>query len=187
MHYRFFFVDLHYRTGCDFSDLTVPIMEDLGDVSLSCGDPFSPEVIGSPQVTDNRDVNPEVTYEDIPQAGCAMNRMWTARDAAGNTIMRTQVKFLPSISASGTTIVLSHRLTRFLNKVCKLWMFQKLNITAISTSHTTSSAALGCCSIFCFLSLVSGGSLNRKFVLFKIIVIESSGGFPRGGGDYNSS
>ena len=72
-------------------DLTAPILEDLGDVSLACGDPFSPEVIGSPQVTDNRDVNPEVTYEDVPQAGCIMNRIWTARDAAGNTITRNQV------------------------------------------------------------------------------------------------
>ena len=72
-------------------DLTAPILEDLGDVSLACGDPFSPEVIGSPQVTDNRDVNPEVTYEDVPQAGCIMNRIWTARDAAGNTVTRNQV------------------------------------------------------------------------------------------------
>ena len=86
------------QTGCillinfiSSLDLTAPILEDLGDVSLACGDPFSPEVIGSPQVTDNRDVNPEVTYEDVPQAGCLMNRIWTARDSAGNTITRNQV------------------------------------------------------------------------------------------------
>ena len=81
-------------------DLTAPTIENLGTVSVACGADFSPEAVGRPQVTDNRDVNPEVTYEDKPNDGCVMERTWTAQDAAMNVATMTQVGFFVVVVVS---------------------------------------------------------------------------------------
>lgn len=61
----------------------------LGSVTVNCGEDISPVAIGRPTATDNEDLNPSLEYRDVP-LGCALTRVWTATDIAGNIAISTQ-------------------------------------------------------------------------------------------------
>lgn len=63
----------------------------MADVTLMCGDEFTPDITGRPNVTDTQDSNPSLTYQDSPSGGCRLDREWTAEDWAGNTNSFTQI------------------------------------------------------------------------------------------------
>jgi hypothetical protein len=69
---------------------------------LACGEEADPEVTGRPEVTDNCDAEPEVSYADSPAAAncpvsSAILRVWTARDASGNeTTCEQTIRYLDS-------------------------------------------------------------------------------------------
>ena len=69
-----------------------------GDVSINCGDSISPTVTGSPNITDDQDRSPSVTYEDKDSTGCTIIRTWTATDHAGNIAKKEQKLNIVSVS-----------------------------------------------------------------------------------------
>ena len=72
-------------------DLIPPVIDDILNVTVHCGEGSSPAVIGSPTVTDNEDLNPTIYHNDTTQPGCTLIRTWTARDDAGNRASAIQV------------------------------------------------------------------------------------------------
>ena len=76
----------------------------LNNASIACGEDFSPNRTGIPEVVDNSDPDPLISYMDQPTHGCTLNRVWIASDKAGNTATLTQsITFFspipPAISA----------------------------------------------------------------------------------------
>lgn len=71
--------------------MTPPAIGDPLNVTVHCGEDFSPNSIGGPNVTDNEDLNPSLTYTDSPHPGCTVIRTWNATDAAGNSILARQL------------------------------------------------------------------------------------------------
>ncbi len=72
------------------ADTTPPIINQLTNVQLQCGDAFSTNTTGIPTVTDTQDPNPTLSYRDNPSSGCILERIWTATDEAGNEASQTQ-------------------------------------------------------------------------------------------------
>jgi len=60
-------------------ELTCPL-----DLTISCSDPTDPEFTGNPQVSDNCDTSPQVSYSD-DVVDLVITRTWTAADLCGNT------------------------------------------------------------------------------------------------------
>lgn len=76
------------------TDDTPPSMTAPADAAVECGTgSTTPDATGIPEVSDNCDQNPAVTFEDGPSEG-GIIRTWTARDACGNTTTRTQNIFI---------------------------------------------------------------------------------------------
>lgn len=70
--------------------MTPPVISDLLNVTVDCGQDNSPSAIGRPTVTDNEDLNPTLVYVDTPSQGCTVNRAWNATDSAGNWVLSNQ-------------------------------------------------------------------------------------------------
>lgn len=66
------------------------MIDNIVNVTVPCGEDFSPAAVGRPVVTDNEDLNPSLTLVDIPLQGCTLVRMWTASDRAGNLAISNQ-------------------------------------------------------------------------------------------------
>lgn len=68
-------------------------------------------MIGSPSVSDNEDLNPSLTFTDVPDLGCTLIRIWNATDSAGNTALANQsIRFsdlLPPIVLSPSEIAVA--------------------------------------------------------------------------------
>lgn len=71
-----------------------PLMEIL----MNCGDDLTQ--IQTPQVRDNFDPTPQISYTDRKQSSCRITREWIARDHVNNTAV-----FLQSISLTSQTTV----------------------------------------------------------------------------------
>ena len=67
-----------------------PVIDSLPNVTVHCGEDTSPAVIGGPTVTDDEDLNPRLTYSDVPYLGCTVTRIWNATDSAGNVALANQ-------------------------------------------------------------------------------------------------
>lgn len=93
------------------TDLIPPVIDNLPNVTVRCGEDYSPSTIGSPSVTDNEDLNPSLTYRDVPYLGCTFTRVWNSTDSAGNTDIANQsIRFsdlLPPIVLSRTQIAVA--------------------------------------------------------------------------------
>lgn len=93
------------------ADLIPPVIDNLPNVTVHCGDDSSPSTIGSPSVTDNEDLNPSLTYRDVPYLGCTLTRIWIATDSAGNTALVNQsIRFsdlLPPVVLSPSQIAVA--------------------------------------------------------------------------------
>ena len=63
----------------------------MNPVTVECGVSISPDDIGEPQVADNYDLNPVLTYKDELLPHCQIGRQWTAQDSAGNRNTEIQV------------------------------------------------------------------------------------------------
>ena len=74
-----------------YIDLIPPVIDDVINVTVHCGEDYSPDAIGRPTVTDNEDLNPILLHEDIAIPNCSLLRQWTATDGAGNMASATQV------------------------------------------------------------------------------------------------
>ena len=61
------------------------------NVTIDCGENYSPNGISRPTITDNEDLNPTVTYNDVAIQGCSLIRTWTAMDGAGNIARANQI------------------------------------------------------------------------------------------------
>lgn len=89
-------------------DLIPPAIVSLPNVTVRCGEDSSPSTIGSPTVTDNEDLNPSLTYRDVPYLGCTLTRVWNATDSAGNTALANQsIRFsdlLPPVVLSSNRV-----------------------------------------------------------------------------------
>ena len=80
------------------NDHTPPVITCPGETKVFCGDSVLPDVTGFPQVSDDTDPNPVVTYKDSVQWNlCGGNRhdhiitrTWKARDKSGNQSTCTQ-------------------------------------------------------------------------------------------------
>lgn len=73
-----------------YTDLIPPVIDNvLNSVTVNCGEDLSPAAIGRPTAADNEDLNPRLVYTDVP-LGCALTRMWTATDSAGNIATSSQ-------------------------------------------------------------------------------------------------
>ena len=83
------------------TDLIPPTITPLSNVGFTCGDPYSPEQAGTPMATDD-DSTPTLSYEDSPEVGCSLSRLWIARDDAGNEA--TTVQIITFISPSPPSI-----------------------------------------------------------------------------------
>lgn len=94
-----------------FLDSIPPVIDNLPNVTVHCGDDSSPNAIGNPTVTDNEDLNPSLTYEDVPYLGCTLTRIWNATDSAGNTALANQtIRFsnlLPPVVLSPSQITVA--------------------------------------------------------------------------------
>ena len=73
------------------ADTAPPNVIPPNDVTLPCGNDYSPESVGFPVVTDNEDLNPSIQYADQPTTGCTLIRIWTATDEAGNQATSMQI------------------------------------------------------------------------------------------------
>ena len=65
-------------------DTSAPQVQVLPDKFVMCGDPVTPNVLGYPEVSDNIDPSPVVEFYDTSVAGCKTERLWVAKDMAGN-------------------------------------------------------------------------------------------------------
>lgn len=80
------------------NDHTPPVITCPPEAKAYCGSDVSPEIMGYPVVTDDKDANPVVTYQDSVQWNlCGGNRhdhiitrTWKARDKSGNQSTCTQ-------------------------------------------------------------------------------------------------
>ena len=78
-------------------DFGKPVIGNLSDHLVKCGDPISPKVLGYPSVNDSLDSNPFVSFVDRDvSSGCTTSRLWTATDHAGN--QATVEQFIHSVS-----------------------------------------------------------------------------------------
>ena len=66
------------------------MIDNLPNVTVRCGEDYSPGTIGTPTVTDNEDLNPTLTYVDIPSEDCTFTRVWNASDSGNNRIFANQ-------------------------------------------------------------------------------------------------
>ena len=78
------------------TDLQPPVIHQIADATVKCGDPFGPDVTGRPGVSDIRDPKPSLTYRDETLGGCGMSRIWTAADEAGNIAKFNQTIYFTS-------------------------------------------------------------------------------------------
>lgn len=70
-----------------FGDTIPPNMICAGDADVPCGQSTDPGDLGLfPEVSDNCDPDPAITYSDGPVTSGAFERMWTATDDAGNSV-----------------------------------------------------------------------------------------------------
>lgn len=72
------------------ADLILPVISDLQNVSVPCGQDYSPAAVGRPNVTDNEDESPTSRYTDRGD-GCTVVRTWTVSDRAGNQAISQQL------------------------------------------------------------------------------------------------
>ena len=71
-------------------DTVPPTISMVNDITLTCGSDYSPNVIGTPTVSDSEDPNPSLTRQDQPSSMCTVRRVWTTTDEAGNSASVTQ-------------------------------------------------------------------------------------------------
>ena len=104
----------NFNDGCDnvspnftqtitVEDTTAPVLVLPSNVSAECSDDLSPIAFGEATATDNCDINPVITFNDVMENGACIGtfrivRTWTATDACGNTVSENQ-----TISTSDTT------------------------------------------------------------------------------------
>ena len=74
-----------------------PSISTFSNKSIKCGDSILPVDIGKPQVVDNLDTEPSLTYTDNDYAGCSILRKWTATDKAGNSETFDQIIHITSV------------------------------------------------------------------------------------------
>ena len=70
----------------NYLDITPPIIRSLGDITLPCGQDYSPITTGTPIV----DAGVHLRFTDVTSAMCTVVRTWTVTDEAGNTATETQ-------------------------------------------------------------------------------------------------
>lgn len=78
----------------EFSDEGAPQIECPENQEIPCATDTQPSVLGFPEVSDNCDPNPIVTYQDeLGAPGCEqlLTRIWTATDQTGNESNCTQL------------------------------------------------------------------------------------------------
>ncbi len=84
------------------------MIDNLPNVTVNCGEEYTPDAVGSPTVIDNEDLNPTLTYRDVPYLGCTFTRIWNATDSAGNIVLANQsIRFsttLPPVVTSPNQI-----------------------------------------------------------------------------------
>lgn len=84
------------------------MIDNYPNVTVHCGENYSPAVIGSPTLMDNEDLNPSLTYRDVAQSGCTFTRIWNATDSAGNSAFANQtIRFsnlLPPVVSSPSQV-----------------------------------------------------------------------------------
>ena len=78
-------------------DFAAPNITTPADVSVNCGDSISPNVTGTPNVSDIQDPYPFVTYTDRDDVDCLIIRTWSAKDHAGNIARKTQTLKIVSV------------------------------------------------------------------------------------------
>ena len=102
--YDYLWSDYHfdYLFGSTSTDLLPPTITPLSNVGFTCGDPYSPEQAGTPMATDD-DSTPTLSYEDSPEVGCRLSRLWIARDDAGNEATTVQIITFTSPSPPSIT------------------------------------------------------------------------------------
>lgn len=66
---------------------------------MKCGDNISPDILGIPVAYDNEETEPTLTYMDVHLRNCALIRVWTAIDEAGNVAVANQTIEFESLVA----------------------------------------------------------------------------------------
>lgn len=71
------------------TDNEAPVFECPANITVSCSQSTAPDDIGAPEVTDNCDPTPQLSFEDVITGNCGIEctiqRIWTATDACGNS------------------------------------------------------------------------------------------------------
>ena len=65
-------------------DTEPPVVNNVPDITVRCGDNYFPPAVQTPTYSDNFDSNLQVTFSDRAVGNCQTLRTWMVRDQAGN-------------------------------------------------------------------------------------------------------